>query len=502
MVSFSNEYLKNGLYAIALALVLFFIVYLHYNLRLSFRFGDEIAHFYAGHLMLKGKKLYTDIQLNHQPIPYLISAVVDMVFPSNTLLRFITLQRLAVLAYSLGFSLILLYMFGRRVLVFILIFEFTKFFLQGYKNLQETFAVYGLIYLVFDLVKLYLENQDSNLRKVLFSFAVFIVLFSLLPAWPALAVLVSLRLIRTKPNKYLLFLPFALLLVCMSFVINYFDWFRETVLYNVKYFIPNSGESVNLIKLFFLPFSAFLPPYNYLKLILGLTVLSLVISFYYLKKHRILLVCLIFCFYLLNPRVDEFDFFNFHLLPYFGFILALDFILSAYRSWIFYLKYFLIILIMSFAFYNNSDLFAKKNYDAEFHINYYISQKYINAVNLVKDDSDKVLVIPNDPLIYYGITTLPAVRVIEYYPWVYYIPEVRAELWQLLKNLPPEIIILTSTHNVDLNNEVGSYLIGLLKDYKRLNTTNEDYEIYLSKDKAETIPYDKVNQLQNFGFQF
>jgi hypothetical protein len=55
--------------------------YVHYNLRLSEKFGDEVFHFYGGHLILNGVKLYQQAQVNHQPIPHLLSAFTEIFFP-------------------------------------------------------------------------------------------------------------------------------------------------------------------------------------------------------------------------------------------------------------------------------------------------------------------------------------------------------------------------------------------------------------------------------------
>ena len=61
-----------------------FIGYVSYNNSQSDRFGDEVAHMVGGSYVRDGKVMYDDLQFNHQPLNYYMSALVEEItHPDN-----------------------------------------------------------------------------------------------------------------------------------------------------------------------------------------------------------------------------------------------------------------------------------------------------------------------------------------------------------------------------------------------------------------------------------
>lgn len=309
--------------------------YVHYNLRLSEKFGDEVFHFYGGHLILNGIKLYQQAQVNHQPIPHLLSAFTEIFFPQNNLYTFIACHREIVFIYAFFWNLINFIFFGKIALIIMAIFEPLKFYFQGYKNLQETLVAYPLIFLICDtLLLLKFKNKDNYFRKIFFSVALFFAIFSMLPTWFACILVFILRLVHTKTDKKILFLPFLTLFFLLGLVIPYKDYLIETIYNNIFFLLPNSGYTLNLVNIILMPFGPFIPPYINQKIIFGLLILFLIYQvFLLIKKTKnfnipILIIALL---YLTNfLQVDDFKFSSFHLLPWVVSLITINIFLTIY----------------------------------------------------------------------------------------------------------------------------------------------------------------------------
>lgn len=490
---------------------LFFLIifFLHYNLRLSERFGDEIAHLYGGHLILNGKIIYKDIQFNHQPIPYLISAITEKITQPKNLYLYIARQREAILFYSLFWNLIIFLIFGKVSLLFIVTFEFIKFHFQGYKNLQETLAVYPFVFALFDLIFLYFTQKDTLLRKILFSISVFTAGFSLLPLWLPVFFITFLRLLKTKEQKIFLFYPFLILLILMGTIVPYDHLIRETFIYNLKYFLPNNGDKLDLYKIIFLPFGIFFPPYNLIKLIITFLLISIILyiyNFYKIKKFFYFSIFLFIILYSTNFfRVDDFEFNSFHLLPWIATLIVIEigftFFSTKVKKKSSYIKYILVIIILLTNIVKNENFLHKKNFQNEFYINYSYSESYGRIISILKKDNNRLLVIPNDPLIYLTARILPSTRVIEYYPWVYYIPEVKNELITMIKKYPPEFIVKTESLNVN-NSLEKEILFKLTNDYINLKHLNKPSNLFIIKSRIRTISPIQKKQVEDLLFSF
>ncbi len=513
-----KKVLLNNFSLIIFILILSLSFYAHYNLRYYLRFGDEVGHLYSGHLILNNKILYKDIQLNHQPIPYIYSAIIEKITQPENLYKYIGYQRMSIFIYSLFWNIIYFIYFGKISLVFIFLFEFLKLFYLGFQNLGETFAVYTLIFLIGSIYKNYIDKKTNYLDIILYSFANFLAFFSLAPLWPSLFFLFIFKfiLLKTKKEKIILIITSVFLISILSFFIPYSDYLRETIYNNYKYFLPSFKHNLNIFQYLFFPFQPFLPPYDLISIIIGLfTIIFIINLFITSKKNKKIfkiLIFFIFIIYLLNTRdpIIKFDKFpKFHMIPWIGAYLIINILTLKYlvknkikiaKIFIFSILFITCYLIL----FKNGDYYKKRDFMNDFYINYSESEKYGRIINALKNNQDRLLVIPNDPLIYYLTNIKPPIRINEYYGWTQKIPEDNKKLINLFKNSPPEFVVnIGNTNGLDKNNFLEKYVLdNLEKNYIVLKHLNENSKLYIHKDKIKQINDYQLKQMKNLLFSF
>jgi len=504
----------NFVFPLIFIFILTFSFYLHYNLRYYLRFGDEIGHYYGGYLVSQGKRLYKDIQLNHQPLPYLYSSLINKITISENLYKYIGIQRMSIFLYSAFWISILFLFFGKKALIFAFIFEFIKFSFLGYQNLGETFAVYPLVFLIMDLSENYLYKKSSVIKTLIYSLANFLVFTSLLPLWPVIGILYLVKItIIDKRQKIILIISTTILTLLSLIFYSYFDLIRETVIYNIKYFLPSFDNKINIFDFILFPFSSFLPPYNKIKIITSLLVIMFLYALYFgFKKDKklflytIFLTLIIYLTNLRDPTIQSIGFPKFHLLPWVGLFISINsfliiYILEKNKSLVAKILLFLMIIINFCSIISNDIFFFKKrDFINDFYINYSQTETYGRIINILKDKNDKLLVIPNDPLVYYLTNIYPPTRVLEYYLWVQKIPTEKDSLLKFFKNTPPEFVVDTGLNE---NNFLEKYVIdNLNKNYVNLKHLNKKSKLYIYKDKIKEINEKQKEEMSNLLFSF
>jgi len=502
----------NFIFPLIFILILTFSFYLHYNLRYYLRFGDEIGHFYLGHLILTKKHIYKDILSHHQPIIYLLSAFTELLTKPENLYRYIGYQRMSIFIYSLFWNICYYLFFGRISLIFIFVFEFIKLFYLGFQNLGETLAVYPLIFLFGSIYKNYINKKTNNLEVVFYSLANFFAFFSLAPLWPSLFFLYVIKffLLKDKDKKILLISSTLFLISILSLFIPYKDYIRETIINNFKYYLPSFKNENNIFLYLTLPFQSFFPPYELINIMISLITLififNLFISYRNNKNIFKILIFFIFIIYLLNFRNQSLKFEQFpkfHILPWIGvYFFVSIFTLNYLKINRNILKIFLtlIILVNIFLIFKNENFYKKRNFLNDFYIGYSQSETYGRIINILKDKNDKLLVIPNDPLVYYLTNINPPIRIVEYYAWMTKISEDNQKLINLFKNTPPEFVVDTGLNE---NNFLEKYVIdNLNKNYVNLKHLNKKSKLYIYKDKIKEITEKQKEEMSNLLFSF
>ena len=109
---------------------------------------DDCFNFGAGDFILQGKQLYSQIFFNHQPFMAYISAAIQYITEPTTLFELVKYHRIAALVFANICGSFLIVRFGLPMVISLIVFESTKFYLFGDRFLAEGFIVYPMMYLM------------------------------------------------------------------------------------------------------------------------------------------------------------------------------------------------------------------------------------------------------------------------------------------------------------------------------------------------------------------
>jgi len=161
---------------------------------------DDCFNFGAGHFILQGKNLYSQIFFNHQPFMAYISAVVQYVTHPQTLFELIKYHRIAALLFANLCGTLLILRFGFPLFAALILFEATKFYAFGDRFLAEGIIVYPMMYLT-------LLVWNKSIGKVVY-------------AWEYVIAVVCSWFIFWMREP---FMPWSVVAICMLFFIAYKD---------------------------------------------------------------------------------------------------------------------------------------------------------------------------------------------------------------------------------------------------------------------------------------
>src|SRR3989344_3439524 len=139
---------KDFLIYSGILLFLLIISVIYFQFSGSGRFTDEFNSFVRANFMIKGRQIYSEIFSHHQPIMVYISHVLQKILHPNSLFQLVVVHRLFVIVFALLASLILIARFRKPAVLFVFLFELSKYYLFGNLFLGETLIAYAFAYLV------------------------------------------------------------------------------------------------------------------------------------------------------------------------------------------------------------------------------------------------------------------------------------------------------------------------------------------------------------------
>lgn len=202
-------------------LLLPFWVYLRsvYRDRLgAFGCFDDCFNYLAGHFLLQGKQLFSQIFFNHQPLPAYLSMLIQWWTKPDSLYLLVYQHRMFLIYFSLAANIILTLRFGLVGFSFSLLFESSKGFVFGDRFLAESLIVYPLVYL-FGIVweKLSISKIISWWELLISAVLAWFVVFSREPYIPLALFLFGVMVWKNKHAGYAL----ILLVILSIFTIVY-----------------------------------------------------------------------------------------------------------------------------------------------------------------------------------------------------------------------------------------------------------------------------------------
>jgi hypothetical protein len=156
--------LKDGWLMLGLVGIIL-ITFFYFQHLFSFRFVDEEDNLILGHFLLQGERLYSDLFSHHQPLAYILSAAIQLFTHPIEIYSLVQIHRLFMIAWSLLWVTVLLFRFRFKVIVPLLIYELSKFYLLGNLFLAESLNVYLVLYLTF-----FLFEKKTGYKKLEISF--------------------------------------------------------------------------------------------------------------------------------------------------------------------------------------------------------------------------------------------------------------------------------------------------------------------------------------------
>ena len=418
----------------------------------AFHFVDEEDNFILGRFVQQGDKIYKDLFSHHQPLAYLISALIQQLTNPSSVFLLIKRHREFIVAWSTLWSILLIWRFGLSMAPLVLVLELTKIFLLGNLFLAESLSLYPLVYITSLWFKKLLKKEAFFL-----GLNIGIVAMLLSPLWPLLVIFTCGWFFKV-PRKAFLWLTggiLSIVLLTLPFI-SLPEYFLYSWYTNYRYYIPitvKENQVTLLLESFFAPiqtlinFSINTPTIWIFKV---LSVGWLVGILYLLKERRWALAFWLFLFpglanlRFVAPGQEEYS--GFHLLPWFGVIIASLWslekdLLTSRSKKIFGLSF--CVLLIGVTFWKTLPIHLKPSDQAtDFYVHYSTPIDIGSAIQAMKADGDTLMVVPDEWLVYWQSGVKNASVMVNFYAWMNQVPYLRNSAHELFAKTPPTFLYL------------------------------------------------------------
>jgi MFS family permease len=500
--NFINKYWLIG---VTILLIVFSIV-LSWNQLFSFQFVDEEDNFILGHFLISGEKLYSDLFSHHQPYAYLMSAFLQFIFQPQNIVDLVSLHRIFMIFWSVGWMLILIWRFREKVIIALVVFEIIKYYVLGNLFLSESLAVYPVFYLIL----FYLSKYKSKKEFFSVGFITGFLTLLLAPLWPFLIVYGLLLGWSIKNNKSWLgvfLLGFIIVIIPVIPFMNIVGYFHNTFYINFKYYIPQSAEEkmpMAFIKALFSPVTLLLGPIKIdslgllLKSIWPFFVIGLGGLIY--RRKYLLVVLSISFLALLNIRYYspylEYKA-GFHSVVWLGVFCLMTFYL--YQEFLVLLKsklrYFFgisLIILAMVIFFISPSLFIARDSKHDYQLNYSQKELYGNAIKTMRQPGDTLFVIPDEWLLYFQGDVKNHNRMVNYYGWMSLVWELHDPVKNQFMKDPPAFFFC------DCEEDTASEYT---EQFQQTIRNGAKTPLWVRKDRWLSLSDQQKSQLRLMNFQ-
>ena len=370
-----------------------------------------------GYFILQGKALFSEVFSGHQPLGSYLSSVIQLITSPQNIFELVLRHRQFLLLFSFIFNAILIFRFGLKIILFTIVFEFSKFYLFGDRFLGEAMLVYPFVYLG-GLVFLKLTKQKIHKNDyILASLFCWFIVFMRAPYVPA-ALFAYLFFVFSWPLKKMAqvsLIIFAGISLLTIFTHDVNEYFNNVVAFNLAANIPAEGKSgmfgPSIIQWFLYPLYIFFNgPSNIFKtLLIGANVVFLILFAKLIWSKKYLLSIFIFiALGLANIRVvvpGTVFYSAFHMIPWYGFFLftTVFLLFSKNLGKLIFRMCFLIFAISCIYFILSPSYFAKEKIDPheQFVTNYGSILQRGEAIRALSEPGDTLFLDASDDLIYW-----------------------------------------------------------------------------------------------------
>lgn len=494
----------------------------------SWYFQDETEHLTHGWMMWRfGKTVYTDLSVNHQPLPFFVGALLTKFVPYNTLFLLVERIRVSMLLLLSAWLVIITWRFRWRGLFVSSIIALTSYWFFGWYLLGETLAVPALalsLGLLLDKI-FHLENKTHLpatknklewLDPALFALSSAWITLSLSPLWPYVLISgLTYAWLSSNKNRILMASIFIILFSSVFFIISPFDWYRESITNVTKYVVDINGPKT-ADETYLTAFTYPLQSFFHLDTSLGQfffwqNVLLIIAAIIALKSKKtklqdwikwLVIVALVLS---LNNRVFLFPtmfYSGFHLYPL---ITAWSVLAIQFGNWAFKKaeKKWLLVCYITIALIIFGQIlpwvFEKQDKVSEHFINYGDFQSAASLIQVIKSPTDTLLTGPDGHGYINIIADVPiSGKELFHLPWAWRSPEIRQEFQKMLVNNPPTYVLFDQ----DKENGFHEAIKPLLdKDYTYLKRSDgRESKIMVRNDKLLTITAEQKKMMNDLYF--
>lgn len=476
----------------------------------SFGCFDDCSSYMAGWFLLKGKVLYEQIFFNHQPLAAYISAVVQLLGNPESIYQLVLFHRLFVYVFAIVFGLLLLRKFKTRALLFLLMYESTKYYFFGDRFLAEGLIVYPLAYLL-GLVLTGLHKKTLSLLDLFVgTFSVWFVIWMREPYVPLALFLYMGFLFFLKTNKLRIISVSILGLAsgALFLLFPFYDYYFSVITVNTSFHLQQPLTFEELLKSFFYPVAIFFygreTPLRLYEMVLSGVFLSL---FFFTTRQKGTVKMLIIIFLSLGlanlrPTVPGMEYYEaFHMLSWYSlFLFSLCFLLFQVRQYKFPLVFrglvvVIFVSLLVFLFSPSSYIREKTDSQRLFYEGY---NQYYTAGEVVRRLStpDQTLFLDGwNDLIYWQADRTSPYKYSWYTSIMSGFPRYTLAREELLEKTPPDFFYGACNEwpfsHVSKN---------FLSRYDRFSFSGKPTCLYIKTSNVSSLTSSKKEAVKSFGY--
>ena len=503
--SFKSFLLKSK-WSVLTIIVLLYLSFSYYNKIFAVSFVDEQDNFALGKYLLENQKLYSDLFSHHQPLGYIFSAGIQSLTSPENIYQLIKFHREFMIIWSLFWCLILIWRFKEKLILPIILYEVSKFYLLGDLFLSESLSVYPILYLVFLLLE---KSQIKNKEYFLTGFFISLSALLLAPIWPFLAGYIILLIWIKKINlkQFLILTGGGLIPILISLpFIDLYYYFHNVFYINYKYYIPQSAEEKfpqSLVKAFFTPLTIYLSEFSNSGLILKITGAFFIFSTVNLltnRNYKIVLTILILLtlanFRYYSPGLEYSA--GFHLLIWYALFIFLSFyfflniIQSISNKKIKICTILFLSLAIALIIFTSKDLFKKSDWESDFKKNYSKQYEYGEAIKIMKNPGDTLFTVPDGWLLYIQGDIKNNNKMVNFYGWMSLVWELNDPVIEQFKNNPPTFFYCECDEN---------YVLSYSENYHQLIKSGAKSPLWILNDKFKNLTEEQKNGIRALRFE-
>lgn len=478
---------------------------------------DDCYNIGAGYFISKGRMLYSDIPFNHQMLMAYLSSVVQTIFHPINVYELILRHRQTVLLFGFTMSMLLVWRYRWVGLGFVLLYEFTKFYIFGDRYLAEGLIVYPLVYMLGLFWEKLHNRKISSVELLLSSIFAWFVIFMREPY--TLAVLVLYAAILFSKNfsvdRIVSILVFVTLSLVTILLMPVKDYFYNLIIVNTNGILKgeiqqNSIFGFGAIKIFFYPLFIFFDGKwnNFRYILIGLSSVFLLLNVYYFlnKKKIFSIILLFFVLGLANIRFTPpgiIFYAAFHAIPWYGMFIFSIFLLLHEIYFINKKIFTLGAVIVSITFFYNifspqSFLHEKTNAQFEFITNYGNYLQVGEVVKALSNSNDTFFVDGFDELLHWSSDIRSPYKYSWYTSYMPHIIKYSQEREQMFIRNSPDFYYGSCPKE---NNPMRLMPKNKRNEYVRLLNAGKPSCLFIKKEKIYLVSKSQWDKARAFLFE-